>query len=750
MAWRGLNQELLALLDSPFDINANPDVRIDKLALQAAALTHLDQLTRAKEKFDEADLICSGRLYDPCYHLMLTHGVNALERGQQEEAKRYFMRCLDSGPSNKFLLLRATALLNLSAVSLQQERYDEALHWAGAAFSAASSLGGEDLAQSALGNQGRAYYGLGDFEKALELFLDAQKRAEHLGDIGISILWLTSAGNVYASTGQTANAAESYKQALRLSEEVGRKEDIVNASMDLAELYSQDGHLQEADKYANQAWSMAQQSGNHVDMLYSHLILGQTAALRHDWSRAETLLNEVETAPDSQTSMKWAAEHALAKLYEAQGQSDSAQKAYLSALTTFEGARAELRQDDSRLSFVSNATQIYDDYIHFLIEQKKPVAALEAADWSRGRTLEQGLGLIKETKSVQPLPFSPQQIARSANAILLFYWLGEKQSYLWAISPGKTDVATLPSKQEISARINRYNKTLLNLEDPARDSNAEGLALYNILVAPASSVLSSERPVIIVADGELSQLNFETLLVPSPRTHYWLEDATILSAPSIRMLTSAKTVSATNGKLLLIGDPIPPGTEYLDLPMAHSEMLQVQKHFHFPSAVVFSQNQATPSAYLSSKPQQYSYIHFVAHGTASRMSPLDSAVILSKDGQSQDNFKLYARDILRYPINARLVTMSACYSSGTRSYAGEGLVGLSWAFLRAGAHNTIGSLWDASDESSPRLMDDLYAGLEKGNTPADSLRNAKLNLLRSRGRFSRPFYWAPFQLYAGR
>ena len=80
---------------------------------------------------------------------------------------------------------------------------------------------------------------------------------------------------------------------------------------------------------------------------------------------------------------------------------------------------------------------------------------------------------------------------------------------------------------------------------------------------------------------------------------------------------------------------------------------------------------------------RFSYIHFVAHGTASRLSPLDSAVMLSAPTGHPDTFKLYAREIVQKPLHARLVTISTCYGSGLRAYAGEGLVGLSWAFLRA-------------------------------------------------------------------
>jgi CHAT domain-containing protein len=152
---------------------------------------------------------------------------------------------------------------------------------------------------------------------------------------------------------------------------------------------------------------------------------------------------------------------------------------------------------------------------------------------------------------------------------------------------------------------------------------------------------------------------------------------------------------------------------------------------------------------LEHDPAQFAFIHFVAHGTASRLSPPDSSILLSQGSPAEDSYKLYARDIIHHPLRAQLVTISACYGSGTRAYTGEGLVGLSWAFLRAGAHNVIGALWAVSDDSTPRLMDHLYDGIEKGQTPAQALRAAKLSLLHSDSVFRKPFYWAPFQLYSG-
>jgi CHAT domain-containing protein len=177
-------------------------------------------------------------------------------------------------------------------------------------------------------------------------------------------------------------------------------------------------------------------------------------------------------------------------------------------------------------------------------------------------------------------------------------------------------------------------------------------------------------------------------------------------------------------------------------------MQNVEKYFSASRRTVLSGPQATPSGYLDSHPEQFAYLHFVTHGTASRTRPLESAVVLSEE-KDTDLFKLYARDIVQHQLSAYLVTISACNGAGIRAYSGEGLVGLSWAFLRAGAHNVIGALWEVSDNSTPQLMNTLYSGLSNNQDPASALRAAKLALLHSDSVYRKPFYWAPFQLYAG-
>ena len=396
------------------------------------------------------------------------------------------------------------------------------------------------------------------------------------------------------------------------------------------------------------------------------------------------------------------------------------------------------------------------------------------------------MGLLAKEASVGPPPLNPQQIAQRAEGAVLFYWLGEKQSYLWVVTPQKTSWFTLPAGAEIDAAVARYRKALGGPQDVLASADPDGRWLYRTLVAPAAQALKKDAKVFVIPDGSLNNLNFETLLVSDPKPsesklseskfHYWIEDVTIANASSLRVLGATRagyTKEKRGRSLLLFGNSVAPNDKYPELPKAAAQMESVARHFPAAEQRIFAREQATPAAYLASNPEQFSYIHFVAHGTASRLSPLDSAIVLSKIALSKiapsktdpsktdlsetatsggnaenDSFKLYARDIIRHPLRADLVTISACYGAGERAYSGEGLVGLSWAFLRAGAHHVVAALWEATDASTEQLMDKFYDELNKGANPDAALRAAKLSLLRGSG-FHNPFYWAPFQLYAG-
>jgi CHAT domain-containing protein len=258
---------------------------------------------------------------------------------------------------------------------------------------------------------------------------------------------------------------------------------------------------------------------------------------------------------------------------------------------------------------------------------------------------------------------------------------------------------------------------------------------------------------VLLPDPSLSSLNFETLIapgiVPGTAAHFWIEDVTLTTASSLTLLAKASTRAAVGEKKLLLVGNTEPVEAFPALAKAHEEMQRVEQYFPDGQRAVLEGKQATPKGFLRSEPGRFRYVHFVTHGTASVTRPLDSAVILSKDG---DSYKLYAREIIQHPLSAQLVTISACEGASGREYSGEGLVGLSWAFLRAGAHNVVGALWEVNDSAAPQIMDVFYGEMSRGRDPAAALRAAKLALLKDKDPeivFRKPNYWAAFQLYTG-
>jgi CHAT domain-containing protein len=748
LLWRGMYQQVQALLDEPPTRPSDRESLIEILAIQGTAHARLHQFSEAQEKLEEAVRLCEESAEATCGDVTRTQGVLAIQRGQIDPAKQYFAKSLQFARAHNDRFLEVTSLLNLGLASLEGEHFDEAIDWEDAAYQASTALDAQGEAQVALGNLGWAYYKLGDSERSLDLSLDAEQRASSIGRYITQLYWMTNIGYVYAERGDLGRAKETYLKALEIAKKINSREGIYNAYRALALVSMAGGELQEAHKYSDEAIALANADHNPLNRLYPLLVEGLIAAQTHNDAEAEHIFREVEKDPNVNDSLTWRARHGLAQFYDNKKQPADADLSYRAALTTFEAARATLHRDVSKLPFSNNASRIYDDYICFLVAHGRSDDALRWAEYSRARTLAEGLRLLPEKSPGGPPPFNAQSIAKHVGSNILFYWLGEKQSFLWAITPKSVVLFPLPRRTDIEAAAERYHNALIGPQDVLESANRDGQWLYTTLLAPAEALLPRDSKVFIVADGKLNNLNFETLLVPGTKLHYWIEDATVANASSLRLLAaSATSEKQDNHRLFLIGNSVAPNEKYPELRKADSQMASVAKHFPPENRQILTRDQATPAAYLGSSPQQFSYIHFVAHGTASRSSPLDSAIILSRGGTADDSFKLYARDIMAHPLRARLVTVSACYGAGERAYAGEGLVGLSWAFLRSGAHNVIAALWDVADLSTDRLMDKFYDELDKGAAPDVALRNAKLSLLHSE--FHNAFYWGPFQLYSG-
>jgi CHAT domain-containing protein/Tfp pilus assembly protein PilF len=748
LSWQGKADDVLSTLQSP--PAAIPlELVIQTKSLEGSAHTALHHFAIAEQKLAEAKQLCHDQLSTACAAVIRATAGLEMERLHYAKAQQMFEEFLGLARAQNDKFREANALLNLGWSALTQEHFDEALDWSNSAYKISTAMEYGDIAQNAMGNLAWAYYKLGDPVNAERYFKEAKQEAKKLSDLVDQVKWTIAAAYIDLDTRNFSQATSAYKQALSLAEKINSKEDILNAWMSLALVYSRTGDFAEAIQASNKAIELAKGDGNRLDELYPLLVKGQVAARQHDIGTAEAVFREVIADPKIDVSLKWEAEHSLAKLYDDQGQTDSADRGYKDALCTFEKARGEIKRAESELPFLTNGTRIYDDYIHFLVVNHRAVEALQYADFSRAQTLAEGLGRLKKDMPCAVPNLDPRRVSHLTQSAILFYWLGQNQSYLWAITPQETQVFQLPSSSEIRTDVKRY-ETMLEAQSAMEIADRDGAGLDRMLVGPAHDALAEHKNVVIVSDDFLSGLNFETLVVEDPKPHYWIEDVTVSNASSLRLMSSVQsTTGEAHRKLLLIGDPLTPDPAYPALPKAAEEMRNIERHFALGNRKSITGAEATPAAYLEYRPEQYDYIHFVAHGTASTTSPLDSAVILSRPASQSESFKLYARDIIGHPLHANLVTISACYGAGKRSYAGEGLVGLSWAFLRAGAHNVIGALWEVNDISTPQLMDRFYAELAKGQRPEAALRAAKLSLLKSGTALSVPFYWAPFQIYTG-
>jgi CHAT domain-containing protein/Tfp pilus assembly protein PilF len=760
-------QQALAVLNTAPPPSSRA-LSVEIICVEGVADARLHNFIKSEEELGRALKLCQASEEETCGDLFRARGVLSMQEGDTNAAKQFFDRSLEFARSHDDQFLAVTALLNLGTASQLQGHFDEAVDWANRAHEEAESLGANGVMEGALGNLAWDYFNLGDLDRSLDLSLGAEHGADQVGEGTDQLYWITNIGYIYAARHELANARAYYLKALDLAVRIDAKEGIYNSLRALALVSVESGDLDDARKYSAEAIAIAHQDNNRLDELFPLLVRGMIAARSHDDAHAASIFREVESAPEAQAtpSLRWRAQHELAQLQESEGHFAAAKADYETAIKTVQDARSEIKHEDSRLPFLSNATRIYDDYIHFLITQGKQDEALQTAASSRGRTLDEGLG---ETEKEQKL--DAPALAHRFGGTILFYWLGQKQSYLWAITPQKsTLLPTLPPGAEIDAAVQRYRKTLIHGPgDVLASADADGQYLYRTLIAPAHAQLKKDAKVLVIPDGSLNNLNFETLLVPHPasalqpsapqtqaKPHYWLEDATVVNGSSLRTRNRAhapKSAAQSNPdrSLLLVGNSVAPSDQYPTLPQAAAQMQSVAQRFPASQEKILAQQNATPAAYLASNPERFNYIHFVAHGESRRLSPLDSFIVLSKAGAEEESFKLYARQIIDYhkthPLHAELVTISACYSAGERAYSGEGLVGLSWAFLHAGAHNVIAALWDATDAPTEQLMDKFYDELNQGATPAAALHSAKLHLLQD-SQFSNPLYWAPFQLYS--
>jgi CHAT domain-containing protein/Tfp pilus assembly protein PilF len=714
---------------------------------QGQACSQLSDFRRAEKLFDQAHALAeSNALPLLAGEVEMRQGPLFLQTDRFDDGVATLRHALEVATRGEDSFLQANVMGNLGYLFLEKFRYDEAIYWLQHAHEVFTRLGASYLAAKVVGNLGWCYYRLGDTDKALANFEEAISQSASVGDRRSEQTWLGDSGNVYLDADGFPAAISRYSRALAIAKERKDRHGSVWWLGNLALAAINSGRLDDAERYNNEAFAANKDPVNSREDLYNRLYSGRIAAGRKQFKRAEDLFRALEESASEDPTPALEARGALADLFIQTGEAAKADAQFRSAIAIVESRQAGLTKEDYKLSYLSSLVHFYRDYVDFLAERGETTKALEAVESSRARILTES---AKSRVAVQR-GFNPsglQALARSSHRIFLSYWLAPKQSYVWAITPAKIELFKLPPEKEIRALVESYRTAIEDLRDPIESHHPAGEKLSQTLLGPIRDLVPAGSRVTVVPDGALHSLNFEILPALSDPSKYWIEDVTLSVAPSLGLLLNSRnTRNAARPSLLAIGDPESAGQEYPRLPNARQEVEQIAALFPASNKAVYEGTESRPSCYRQAGPARFSLIHFAAHATANRASPLDSALILSREGNT---YALSARDIMNVPLNADLVTLSSCRSAGARAYSGEGLVGLTWAFLQAGARRVIAGLWDVNDESTSMLMEKLYAGIAHGAAPEDALRAAKLSLVRGAYPFRKPYYWGPFQLYSG-
>jgi CHAT domain-containing protein/Flp pilus assembly protein TadD len=758
--YRGQSAEAIQLLTGSWTQKiTDRDLAIDRLLNLALANSRLGNEHQADESVAEAVALCdqAPRKKNKEGEVWATEGILAIEENRLQDAQKLLRQSLESARTIHDPFLEARSLLGLTTVNLVQYHYEDALAESEAARDIATRIGAQQVLVIAQGNTGWAYYQTGDYARALASFNDAAASAATLGSTIDQETWTQRAGMSEARLGNLDAARQRFDQSLTLARSLKNTSEITYADQALASLLLHSSHPERAGAYVDEARNLSRVTKDPSDVQLGNLLEAQLLAQQGNNPKAEALLVDVERSTKEFPTVLLEAQHTLAQVCDKTGEYQQAESWFQRSIATYHSQRSELRTDDARLPFSQNGHDLYMDYVAYLVRNHRTDEALEVVDQGRAETLAEDLGFENKNVPTRPRRISLTALARQEHAVILVYVMSEQVSYLWAANGSKSGFYVLPNRAAILGAVASHRRTLLAARDLVAEQHPAARDLYDMLVKPAEQLIHHGDRAFIVAGG-INGLNFETLLTPGKSSHYWIEDVTITHFASLRFLTSARQqrplrLAAAHreqlhpGQLLVIGNPIYSGQQYTPLPNAAAEIKDVAGHFPDDARTVLTGMNASPDAYIRSNPARFDYIHFVSHATASRLVPLDSAVILSSHG-TPESAKLYARDILSRPLHAQLVTISACQGSGVRVYAGEGLVGLAWAFLRAGSRNVIGALWDVSDASTPELMGHVYDGIAAGNPPDVSLRSAKLEMLHSRGVFRKPLYWGAFQLYS--
>jgi CHAT domain-containing protein len=412
------------------------------------------------------------------------------------------------------------------------------------------------------------------------------------------------------------------------------------------------------------------------------------------------------------------------------------------AIAFYERQAGEIQRDDLRDAFSGTTGDAYAELTELLVRTGRTLEAFEIAEQARAC----GLLAFESRRQRMIRSASPETLARSVSrdTVVVHYTTLADDLLIAVIETGRYRAFTVPAKRaEVEDHVRRLTHAVA--DENTAEQRASGRWLYDRLIAPVGTILAGGT-LVIVPDDALDPIPFAALVSPSGR--YLVEDMPIVIAPSARVFLTHAGETAEgvfHRQLALIADPAIDSTTFPSLGRLPGARRDVYRLAAGHEATVLSDGDATHDRVISAL-QTASDAHIAAHALVNEDDAWKSLIVLAPDGRSDG--ALYLHEIVNLDLDRlRLVTLAGCRTSARGPNSGS-VSSLARAFLAAGSHNVIGTLWDVDDSFTSELTSEIDGALHEGHRPAEALRVAQLSFLRSadvKKRAAR--HWAGVQLY---
>lgn len=688
-------------------------------------------------------------------------------------------------------------LMNLGALYYSQANYPAALDIYQQAMEV---LPAEDYYGWAViyNNLGNIYRALGQPQKALIYFQQAGALfAQEDDDVAVGIT-IANMGAVYHALGEYSQALELYGKGLAIASERGDAVGVGQTLLNMGAAYEKLANYSQALELYNQGLEIMRAIGEEDSQGQALNNIGSVHRLMGDYSQA---IEFYDRALEIRRNLRNTAGIAVTlnnkgvALFEAGKIAEATQTLY-AAIDALESLRPGL-SDINKVSIFDKYRSSYSILQKALISANKPEIALEIAERGRARAF---LELIAQQLSPEavaeyarvnnpPMTIADiQKVAGQQNATLVQYSIisdnfGENSAlFIWVVQP----TGNITFREVNLSQLETFRDTLVPFLAEGTDSEGESLLtalvrgthqvitenlptistrnlreshlrqLHDVLIKPIADLLpqNPEEKVIFIPHQELLFVPFPALLDESDR--YLITQHTILTAPAIQVLKLTRQLAenrmpnrSTNPiNALVVGNPVMPklsiqpgeGPERLaNLPGAEAEAIAIASMLNTEALIGSA---ATKSEVLE-RINAAAIVHLATHGLLDDFSEsggvLGAIALTPSDG---DQGFLSSEEIMGLNLTASLVVLSACNTGGGR-ITGDGIIGLSRAFIGAGAESVIVSLWQATDEPTAKLMQEFYRLLPEKGDRAVALRQAMLTTMEE---YPQPKHWAAFTL----